>query len=517
MRQVSRMAAAAALVVSATVLATAPGSPAAAAPGPGTGNPYAPNYQHPYRHGAVPTRARLAQMRAYTAAHAQPAAAAASSDPLTFGGQVDGIGVTTGHEQVYLVFWGTQWGAQGSDANGDATFTGDPLRGAPRLQEMLKGLGTGGELWSGVMTQYCDEEVLGAGACLAIKPHVAYPDGGALAGVWYDNTSEPAVATPRQLGDEAVRAASHFGNTTPALNRNAQYVILSAPGLNPDNYLSSGFCAWHDWNGDSLVRSPSTVGDVAFTNMPYVMDAGRNCGQNFVNSGGGGTIDGYTLVEGHEYAETITDQNPRGGWTDPSGDENADKCVWIAPGGQGGAANVAMGNGSFPMQGTWSNDDGNCQISHPRPGLEIWTGLASRSTQVGTAVNLQLVAVGGIPPYRWSFSGLPTGLTGSTSGLVSGTLTALGTFNGSYSVTDSAGTVVPGGFVWTVTTTETRTFVGVGFGQKPPQALVAARNAVRSAITGAGWSLGDCEETGSEVTQEASGSYSAKITDTCTR
>jgi serine protease len=55
-------------VVSAVVLAAAPVSPAVAAPGSGTGNPYAPSYQHPYRHGAVPTMTQLAQMRAYSAA-----------------------------------------------------------------------------------------------------------------------------------------------------------------------------------------------------------------------------------------------------------------------------------------------------------------------------------------------------------------------------------------------------------------------------------------------------------------
>ena len=69
------------------------------------------------------------------------------------------------------------------------------------------------------------------------------------------------------------------------------------------------------------------------TNLPYVTDAGASCGQDFVNSNG--TLDGVSIVEGHEYAETITDQTPAGGWTDSSGEETGDKCAWISPGASG--------------------------------------------------------------------------------------------------------------------------------------------------------------------------------------
>jgi serine protease len=87
-----------------------------------------------------------------------------------------------------------------------------------------------GELWSGAMTQYCDGPLvsLGATTCPAGAAHVGYPTGGALAGVWYDNAAAaPRTATDAQLGTEAVKAASHFGNTTAAANRYAQYVVLS--------------------------------------------------------------------------------------------------------------------------------------------------------------------------------------------------------------------------------------------------------------------------------------------------
>jgi len=295
------------------------------------------------------------------AARASRPVPALSTKTLRYGGGIDGIGVTSGKEKVYVVFWGSQWGTSSTDANGNLKFSNDTLGAAGRVQQMIKGLGTGSEQWSGVMTQYCDGAVsAGATSCPAGSSHVKYPTGGGtLAGVWYDTSTAPSAASQQQLGTEAVNAAGHFGNTTAASNRYAQYVIFSAKGTNPDNYKTGGFCAWHDYNVDLGVSSP--YGDVALTNLPYLSDVGASCGAGFVNPGS--NLDGYTIVEGHEYAETITDQNPAGGWTASNGQENADECAWISSG-QGRSANVAMGNGSYPMQSTWSNDTNRCDISH---------------------------------------------------------------------------------------------------------------------------------------------------------
>src|SRR5258708_14924003 len=84
--------------------------------------------------------------------------------------------------------------------------------------------------------------------------------------------------------------------------------------------------------------------------MPYNTDAGASCGQNFVNSNG--TLDGVSIVGGHEYAETITDQNPPGGYTDSSGAENGDKCAWITPGTTGGSVDLTTRTAPFPVQTT---------------------------------------------------------------------------------------------------------------------------------------------------------------------
>jgi Putative Ig domain len=446
---------------------TQAGLPSAALAGAPVSNPYSPAYHHAYRHGVVPTRARAARIRAWASQHpaATPSASvhALSASDLNYGGgaSVGGIGVTTGHEKVYLVFYGSQWGTQGTDSHGNVTLSGDPSGEAPYLQEFIRGLGTGGELWSGVMTQYCDGVATGAQSCPASNlQHVAYPTGGALAGVWVDeSTASPATATAAQLGTEAVKAAGHFGNTTAAANRDAQYVIISPTGTNPDNWLTSGFCAWHDYNGD--VGVSSAYGDIAFTNLPYLTDVGASCGQDFVNSSG--TLDGVSIVEGHEYAETITDQDPPDGWTDFSGNETGDKCAWITPGTSGGSFDLKTSTGTFAVQTTWANDGssgkGACEASHPivfngtGENKVTVTKPANQSSKRGKKVSLQIHATDSASGQTLTYHarGLPKGLSiKSRTGLISGTPTKTGTHTVKITVTDTTGASGSTSFSWKI-------------------------------------------------------------------
>ena len=428
-------------------------------------NPYSPAYHHAYRHGVVPTIPQQKLMNRWARNHP----VYASTNDLNYGGGIDGIGVTTGSERVYLVFYGSQWGTQSTNSNGDITLSGDPSGQAPYQQELYKGFGTAGELWSGVMTQYCDGVATGSQSCPASNTeHVAYPaPGGVLAGVWVDeSTASPSQATGHQLGVEAVNAAAHFGNTTASSNRDAQYIIVSPTGTHPDGYNTSTgqFCAWHDWNGDTTLSGgavTSPYGDIAFTNSPYITDMGTSCGQNFVNSGSAGTLDGVSIVNGHEYAETITDQNPPGGWTDSSGAENGDKCAWIAPGTAGGAFDLTTATGTFAMQTTWANDGnsgaGACEASHAivtNPGNTVTvTNPGNQTGTVGTPASLQIQATDSASGQTLTYSatGLPAGLSiNSSSGLISGTPTTAGTSSVTVTAKDTTNASGSASFTWTV-------------------------------------------------------------------
>ncbi|GAA2253089.1 MULTISPECIES: Ig domain-containing protein [Kitasatospora] len=458
------------LVTGALIAATAP--QAAAAPDAqqnrtrSVANPYSPAYGHDYRHGVVPTIQQNAKMKAWAAAQPSPHVAT-GPETLSYGGGTNGVGVLDGHAKVYLVFYGTQWGTQSTNGNGDLTFSGDAQGGAPVAQEMFKDIGTGNELWSADLTQWCDGPNVSAGAtsCPSNASFVPYQSGGVLAGVWYDNSgSSPSAASGNQLGQEAVKAAGHFGNTTAAANRDAYYVILSPHGTNPDNYQNQ-YCAWHDYTGDSSLTGgavSSPYGDLAFSNQPYNMDSGAGCGVGFVNSPG--ALDGWTMTLGHEWHETMSDQFPAGGWTNQqagssyNGQENSDECAWLSPGTAGGAAMVTMGTGTFAEQASWSNDTNSCAISHPIVGggtgqnTVTVTNPGSQSGTVGTAVSLQISATDSASGQTLTYSatGLPAGLSISSSGLISGTPTTAGTSSVTVTAKDGTGASGSATFSWSV-------------------------------------------------------------------
>ncbi|HEY3860067.1 MAG TPA: hypothetical protein VGM47_10720 [Gammaproteobacteria bacterium] len=260
---------------------------------------------------------------------------------LTYHGGVGGIGVETS-PKIYLVFFGSQW--TNNDPSGEATI----------LQNFLSS--TGGSSWENSVTQYCQGVASGTTFCNGAGQAAGNPSG-MLQGVWFDSGSAaPSHPTQSQLAAEGVRAAQHFGNTGSGSNNSTQYVVATATG-NSASGFGTQYCAYHS-------STSSSYGNVAYTNLPYITDAGASCGANF---NGLGPNAGITIVEGHEASETITDQFPNGGWLDGSGAENGDKCAWISSG-QGASANVRFPDGqTFPVQSLWSNafnnDAGGCVLS----------------------------------------------------------------------------------------------------------------------------------------------------------
>jgi PKD repeat protein len=175
--------------------------------------------------------------------------------------------------------------------------------------------------------------------------------------------------------------------------------------------------------------------------MPYVYDMGSSCGANSVRD----NRDGFSIVNGHEYAELITDQNPAGGWTNHTGSsyngqENADECAWITSG-QGATALVTMGNGTYPMQSTWSNDTNRCDITHAviggggggGGGTPVANFSFTTSGLTATFTDSSTDTGGTLSAHAWTFGDGGT----STATSPSHTYAAAGTYSVSEKVTDS--------------------------------------------------------------------------------
>ncbi|GAA1949848.1 hypothetical protein GCM10009838_01160 [Catenulispora subtropica] len=259
---------------------------------------------HPHgRFGVVPMHSGTAA----TKTHRAPAAA---------GNLIYNGGPVQHNVSVYLIFWGSQWD---SDGNGVQSY----------MQNLFGGLGTGSDTWSTVTSQYTDNS--GSGPSF---------NGAVLAGSWVDDSgAAPQAASQQDIANEAENGVQHFGING---GTDVQMVVLSPSGTNPDNFPNAGFCAWHDWDGN-----------VSYTNMPYVLDAGNGCGAGSVQS----QLDGFSIVEGHEYAESLTDPQPSSGWVASDGEENGDLCAWQNLG------TINLPTGTFAMQPTWSNAAGGCAMS----------------------------------------------------------------------------------------------------------------------------------------------------------
>ena len=421
----------------------------------------------------------------------------AGTKPITFHGGLApagggaNVGVSRSTPRVYLIFWGSQWGADTQIAATVGvrtvhTFSGDPKGVAPYLQDMLSGLGTPGDNWSGVVTEYCDQLAVGATTCGAqdVANRAGYPSSnGILAGVWYDSSANTADATSATtasqaaLASEAVKAAKYFGNSSQASNITTQYVIVSPTGTHPNgfNYTTTGWCAWHDYTTDAA------TGNIAYTNLPYIPDMGASCGANFVNAGAAGTLDGVSIVEGHELAETQTDQWPSLGYYDSSGYENGDKCSWTNPADSRNGGNITLTTGVFAMQGTWSNLNAWCSMGSPLAGT---TSINVTSGGVASA----RLATGGAFPYAYNATtALPTGLTLANDGriIVTGAV-ASGTYNYTYTVTDAAKTSVTfSGSVTVAPSIATTTALAVSASSVTPTTSVTMTATVTPVLSGA--------------------------------
>jgi len=220
--------------------------------------------------------------------------------------------------RVYVVFWG--WI---SDPSGEQAY----------LDSFLSSVSNTG--WLSTVNQY------GGGSA----------GHNLLVGTWSDGAAVPVSPSDAQIQQEASSAASHFGVGNAV---NVEIVVATPTGHSTPGFGLS-FCAYHG----AVAANPN----ITYTDLPYMTDAGTLCGEDSVN-GASGTLDGVSIVEGHELVETITDPL-LDAWSDAGKNEIGDKCAWS------GLANISTSSGIFAVQPLWSNVANGCVLSSPVSGLTI--------------------------------------------------------------------------------------------------------------------------------------------------
>jgi hypothetical protein len=227
---------------------------------------------------------------------------------------------------AYVVFWGFE----------NATDTAhDPYGMASYLTAFLQSISASS--WVATVTQYYQTN----GGPATYIDNVASIFGG----VSYDPVPPPhKTFTDAQAAQEALKVAAAAG-----YSMDVNYIVVTPHTYTIDGF-GSDFCGYH-----SSVSTPR--GPLTYTVLPYIPDASDTCGQGSVDVPG--TLDGVTIVGGHEVTETATDPIVGLGWMDGNGHEIADKCEWFD------LQSTTFANGSsYPTQPLWSNASSSCVQSY---------------------------------------------------------------------------------------------------------------------------------------------------------
>ena len=232
--------------------------------------------------------------------------------------------------RVYLLLWGPSWGSGG-------TIT-DPA--GRYLSSLYSGLGASSDSWSTITSQYTDS-----------TGHPVF-SGSVLAGVWQD-TSTPPVQDQSTLAAEADAFASSQAITDTT---DAQIVIASQSGTSFSDGFGSQYCAWHSSSNEP------------YTNLPYILDAGANCGQNFINAGSAGptTASRSSAATNTPRPSPTHTQSQAGGRERRHIGRRDRRQVRLGRrdlGGSDPAGDLSLPTGRFAMQSLYSNATQSCVMS----------------------------------------------------------------------------------------------------------------------------------------------------------
>ena len=102
---------------------------------------------------------------------------------------------------------------------------------------------------------------------------------------------------------------------------NGVYFVLTSSDVSELSGFCNLYCGWH------TAATPS-AGHIRYS---FVGNANRclnACSIQTVSPNGNPGVDAMVSIIAHELEEATTDADPRSGWVDSKGAENADKCAW---------------------------------------------------------------------------------------------------------------------------------------------------------------------------------------------
>lgn len=126
------------------------------------------------------------------------------------------------------------------------------------------------------------------------------------------------------------------------------YFVLSSSDVNETSGFCTKYCGWH-------TAATPTAGHVRYSFVGNASRCLNACAAQTVSPNGNAGVDGMISVIAHELEEATTDADPRSGWTDSNGSENADKCAWTFGQTQytatnGSTYNMQLGNRYYLIQ-----------------------------------------------------------------------------------------------------------------------------------------------------------------------
>jgi len=126
------------------------------------------------------------------------------------------------------------------------------------------------------------------------------------------------------------------------------YFVLTSSNVNESSGFCTKYCGWH------------TAGNASAGHVRYAFIGNANrclnaCAAQTVGPNGNAGVDGMVSIIAHELEEAASDADPRSGWADSVGSENADKCAWTFGQNQvtlpsGAVYNITLGSRHFLIQ-----------------------------------------------------------------------------------------------------------------------------------------------------------------------